>query len=252
MVLSIKGAVFNMAPDGTPEGVRRSVDNCLKLLGGKKKLDLFECARVDPKTPIETTMAALAEYVKEGKLGGISLSEVKAETIRRAAKIHPISAVEVEVSLWQTNMLENGVASTCAELGIPIIAYSPLGRGFLTGQIRKPEDIPEGDFRKHVPRFQPDVFHKNLELVEELEKVAGKKKCTQAQLALAWVRQLSDRPGMPTFIPIPGATTEERVNENMGIVKLDQQDLAEIDKILSEAVVHGDRYPKALMAMLEQ
>ena len=241
-----------MQPDGSEEGVRRSVDNCLKVLDGKKKLDLFECARVDPNTPIETTIAALAKYVEAGKLGGISLSEVKADTIRRAAKIHPISAVEVEVSLWQTNMLDNGVASTCAELGIPIIAYSPLGRGFLTGQIKKPEDIPEGDFRKFSPRFQPDVFHKNLELVKELEKVAEKKKCTPAQLALAWVRQLSEKPGMPTFIPIPGARTEDRVNENMGIVKLDQQDLAEIDKILSEAVVIGTRYPEAHMHLLEQ
>ena len=253
VVLSIKGGVNKgHVIDGSEEGVRRSVDNCLKLLGGKKKLDIFECARVDPKTPIETTIAALAEYVKEGKLGGISLSEVKADTIRRAAKIHPISAVEVEVSLWQTNMLDNGVASTCAELGIPIIAYSPLGRGFLTGQVRKAEDIPEGDMRRRFPRFHPDVFHKNIELVEELEKVAKKKDCTPAQLALAWVRQLSDRPGMPTFIPIPGATTEERVNENMGIVKLDQQDLAEIDKILSEAVVLGNRYPDMLMSALEQ
>jgi len=113
------------------EGIRKRIDHCLKVLDGKKKLDLFEVARQDAKTPVETTIAAIAEYVKEGKVGGISLSEVGAETIRRAAKVHPIASVEVELSLWATDILENGIASTCKELGIPILAYSPLGRGFL-------------------------------------------------------------------------------------------------------------------------
>ena len=254
VLLSIKGGVnvAAMRPDGSEEGVRRSVDNCLKLLGGKKKLDMFECGRVDPNTPIETTIKALAEYVKEGKLGGISLSEVKAETIRRAAKVHPICAVEMEVSLWSFDVLTNGVAETCAELGIPIVAYSPLGRGFLTGQIKKYEDIPEDSMLRRFPRFQKDVFPKNLELVTELEKLASKKGCTPAQLALAWVRQLSDKPGMPLFIPIPGATTEERVNENMKSVKLTESDMKEIDKILGQVKTVGGRYPEALMGMCEQ
>ena len=179
VVLSIKGGIKmpEMRPDGTEEGVRRSVDNVLNGLGGTKFLDMFECARVDPDTPIETTIAALAKYVQAGKIGGISLSEVKAETIRRAAKVHPIAAVEVEFSLWATDILENGVAAACAEHNIPLIAYSPLGRGFLTGEIKKPEDIPEGDFRKHLPRFQPDVFDQNLELVTELEELAARKGC---------------------------------------------------------------------------
>lgn len=142
VVLSIKGGLRNMAPDGSPEGIRASVDNTLKLLNGKKTLDIFECARVDPKTPIETTIAALAEYVKAGKIKGIGLSEVKAETIRRAHKVHPIAAVEVEISLWATEPLSNGVVDVCAELGIPVVAYSPIGRGFLSGQIKKVEDIP--------------------------------------------------------------------------------------------------------------
>lgn len=254
VLLSIKGCVniATMTPDGSEEGVRRSVDNCLKVLGGKKKLDMFECARVDPKTPIETTIKALAEYVKEGKLGGISLSEVKAETIRRAAKVHPICAVEMEVSLWSSDVLTNGVAETCAELGIPIVAYSPLGRGFLTGQIKKYEDIPEGSMLRHLPRLQKDVFPKNLELVTALEKLAGKKGCTPAQLALAWVRQLSDRPGMPLFIPIPGATTEERVNENMKNIKLTEGDMEEIDKILGQVEIVGGRYPEALSHLCDQ
>lgn len=254
VLLSVKGCLntSTMKPDGSEEGVRRSVDNCLKLLGGKKKLDIFECGRVDASTPIETTMKALAEYVKEGKLGGISLSEVKAETIRRAVKVHPICAVEMEVSLWSFDVLTNGVAETCAEFGIPIVAYSPLGRGFLTGQIKKYEDIPDGSILKHLPRFQKDVFPKNLELVAELEKLAGKKGCTPAQLALAWVRQLSDKPGMPVFIPIPGATTEERVNENMKSVRLTESDMEDIDKILGQVKVVGGRYPEALMRMCEQ
>lgn len=133
IVLSIKGgfAPGQMFPDGSEKNVRRSIDECLKVLDGKKFLDLFECARLDPKTPIEITIGTIAEYVKAGKIGGISLSEVNAQTIRRASKAHKISAVEVEFSLWATDILENGIAQACAELDIPIIAYSPLGRGFL-------------------------------------------------------------------------------------------------------------------------
>jgi pyridoxine 4-dehydrogenase len=133
IVLSIKGGLApgELRPDGSQKNVKRSIDECLKVLDGKKSLDLFECARVDPKTPIGDTVSYIAEYVKAGKLGGISLSEVGAKTIRKAHSVHPIAAVEVEFSLWVTDILENGVAATCAELGIPIIAYSPLGRGFL-------------------------------------------------------------------------------------------------------------------------
>jgi pyridoxine 4-dehydrogenase len=133
VVLSIKGGLApgEMRPDGSQKNIKRSIDECLKVLDGKKSLDLFECARVDPKTPIEDTVSYIAEYVKAGKLGGISLSEVGANTIRKAHTVHPIAAVEVEFSLWVTDILENGVAATCAELGIPIVAYSPLGRGFL-------------------------------------------------------------------------------------------------------------------------
>jgi len=134
IVLSIKGGLKAgaMAPDGSEENVRRSIDECLRVLDGKKFLDIFECARVDPNTPVETTVAAIAEYVKAGKVGGVGLSEVSAQTIRRAAKVTKIAAVEVEFSLWATDILENGIAETCAELEIPIVAYSPLGRGFQT------------------------------------------------------------------------------------------------------------------------
>lgn len=244
VLINIKGGidVVKFRPDGSEEGVRRSVDTCLRILDGKKTLDIFECARVDPNTPIEVTIGVLAKYVQEGKIKGISLSEVKADTIRRAHKVHPICGVEVEFSLWATQILENGTAATCAELGIPIVAYSPLGRGVLTGEIKKPDDIPDGDFRKTMPRFQPGVFEKNIELVHELEKLAERKGCKTSQLAIAWVKSFNGKPGMPVIIPIPGATTEERVLENSKDVHLTEEDLQEIDKILKTKVITGERY----------
>ncbi|KAH0562166.1 hypothetical protein GP486_003140 [Trichoglossum hirsutum] len=243
VVISIKGGLnANFQVDGTEENVRRSVDECLRVLDGEKFLDIFECARVDPRTPIETTIAVLAKYVKEGKIGGIGLSEVKAETIRRAHKVHPIAAVEVELSLWATDILTNGVAATCAELGIPIVAYSPLGRGFLTGQFKSLGDLPVGDIRRHFPRFSPENFPKNIELLHELEKLAEKKGAPLTQVALGWVKAQSGRNGLPTIIPIPGTTTEARLVENMHDVALSEEDLKEIDDILSKAVIIGERY----------
>ena len=177
------------------------------------------------------------------------MTEVKAETIRRAHKVHPITCVEVELSLWATDILENDIATTCGELGIPIVAYSPLGRGFLTGEVKSLDDIPQDDMRRHFPRFQPDVFGKNLEMVEELEKLAKKKGCSPAQLALAWIKQLSGKPGLPEIIPIPGATTAKRVVENLQTVTLEQPDLEEIDRILKSTVVLGDRYPARIAEM---
>ena len=244
VLLSIKGGLKNLNPDGSPEGVRSSVENCVKLLDGRKTLDLFECARVDHDVPIETTIEALGELVKEGKIKGISLSEVKAETIKRAARVHKISAVEVELSMWETGPLTNGVAAACAELDIPLIAYSPLGRGFLTGDIKSLDDMPKEDLRRNFPRFSPENFPKNVELVHKIEALAKTKDCKPSQLALAWVRQLGDRPGMPTIIPIPGATTEARVTENMGVIKLSDSDMEEVDKILSSFTVSGHRYPE--------
>lgn len=244
VVISIKGGLEKggMKPDGRPENVRRSIDECLTQLGGTKKLDLFECARVDPQTPIEVTMRTADEYVKSGKLGGISLSECSADTIRRASKVAKISAVEVEYSLWATEIQDNGVLKACGELGIPIIAYSPLGRGFLTGQIRSPSDIPEDDPRKHYPRFSEENFPKNFELLTQLETLAKKKGCTPGQVGIAWVKAQSERGGNPVIIPIPGATTAERVKENMTDVELSDYDLKEIDSILASVEIVGERY----------
>ncbi|ORY13773.1 NADP-dependent oxidoreductase domain-containing protein, partial [Clohesyomyces aquaticus] len=203
VVLSIKGGANpkNHSPDGSRENIQRSINECLKVLDGKKFLDLFECARVDPNTPIEDTIGYIAEFIKAGKLGGISLSEVGAESIRRAAKVHKISAVEVEFSLWSTDILENGVAEACAELDIPIVAYSPLGRGFLTGQFKKFEDLPEDSMLRLFPRFQPDVFDENLKLVTEVEKIASKKGCSNVQIAMGWVIAHSKKNGLPEILP---------------------------------------------------
>lgn len=253
VVLSIKGGLKKgeMAPDGSEKNIRRSIDDCLKALDGKKSIDVFECARVDPNTPIEVTIAAFQKCVDEGKIRGISLSEVKAETIRRASKVAPIACVEVELSLWATDILHNGVASTCAELGIPIVAYSPLMRGALTDQIKTLDDIPEGDFRRSLPKFQPDVIAANRKLTDEIDKLASRKDCTKPQIALAWCRALSGRPGMPTIIPIPGATTEARVLENGKEVELTEQDMKEIDEILKENEIVGDRYGVHGKALIE-
>lgn len=270
VVISIKGA-FDMAKhrvDGSKEGIQRSIDECLSVLAGKKFLDLFECARVDKTVPIEDTISYIAEYVKAGKVGGISLSEVSAKTIRRAARVHKIAAVEVEFSLWSTHILENGVAQACAELDIPIIAYSPLGRGFLvryrrlsfnldnadfrqTGQIKSYDDIPDDSLIKQYPRFQPDVFEENMKLVREVEKLASEKGCTPAQIALGWIVAQSGKNGLPQIVPIPGATTEERIAENMGPAQLSTEDVQTLNGILKALPVQGDRYPAAGMAIVD-
>lgn len=232
--------------NGSPENTRRSIEECIRVLGGKK-LDLWESARVDTTTPIEITMREADEYVRSGQIGGVSLSECSADTIIRASKVTKIAAVEVEFSLWETTILTNGVAKACAELGIPIVAYSPLGQGFLTGQIKKQDDVPER--MRAFPRFQGDHFTKNLDLVHEIEKIASKKNATPAQVALAWVRAQGKKPDMPTFIPIPGATTVERIKENMAVVELTKENVEEIDEFVKNAQVGGDRYPPHLQAM---
>ncbi|KAH0844782.1 hypothetical protein AYO21_11133 [Fonsecaea monophora] len=262
IVLSIKGGLVpgGLKPDGSAQNVRRSVEDCLKVLDGTKSIDIFECARLDAHTPLEETIGTLAQLVKEGKIGGIGLSEVKASTIERAHAIHPIAAVEVEVSLWTTDILRNGVAATCAKLNIPIVAYSPLSRGALAGEtIRKNADIPEGDIRKFMPRFQDDVLEYNNQIVDEVQKLADKKGVTKAQIAIAWVRCLSGRTvttengeqiTLGTIIPIPGATKPERVVENTTVVDLSDDEMKEIAEILKKNPVKGDRYPAQGMAHL--
>lgn len=185
-------------------------------------------------------------YVQSGQIGGIGLSEASATTIHRAHSAHPIAAVEIEYSLWSTDIRFNNVASTCAELGIPVVCYSPLGRGFLTGQIKRLEDIPEGDMRRWFDRFQPEHFHKNLELVQKVESIAQRLGITPAQLALEWIRKQSGQNGMPVLIPIPGATTVERVNENCKVVGVDEGVMSELEEVLKGFSVSGGRYNEHL------
>ncbi|PZD05059.1 Tas, oxidoreductase (aryl-alcohol dehydrogenase) [Pyrenophora tritici-repentis] len=229
VVLSIKGGLKKgeMAPDGSRENVRRSIDECLKVLDGKKSLDLFECARVDPNTPIEDTISYIAEYVKDGKLGGISLSEVSAKSIRRAHGVHPISAVEVEFSLWATEILEND-----------------------TGKYKKHSDIEPDSMLHHMPRFQPDVFDENIKLLHAVEDMAKSKGVTPAQIAIGWVLAQSGTKGMPTIIPIPGATTSARIEENMKPAKLSDEDMKALGEMLNKFPPIGARYHEAQSKLL--
>ncbi|KAF3930429.1 hypothetical protein ABW20_dc0102412 [Dactylellina cionopaga] len=254
IVLSVKGGadLKSIKPDGSPKGIRKSIDNILEKLGGKIKLDVFCIARVDNTNPVEQTWKTIKEeYIDTGKIGGLCLSEVSATTLQKAVDIVPVSVLEVEVSLWATEIFENGLVEICAKNNIPIAAYSPLGRGFLTGQLRSPDDIPEGDLRRHFDRFQPENFGKNLELVKSIEKIAQKKGVTPAQLALAWVVQQGDKHGV-TIIPIFGATKEEQVVENLQETSLSAEELEDIDNVLKSMKPIGGRYNAHAEATLYQ
>lgn len=242
VILSIKGAFSRAGPDNSPDGIRNSVDNCLEVLDGKAFLDIYSPARIDPKVPIEETVRVLLEYINAGKIGGYGLSECSAATIRRAHSVHPVSAVEIELSLFATDILSNGVAQTCSELKIPLIAYSPLSRGFLTGQIKKLDDIPESDSRRLFPRFQPEVFDLNIKLVEEIEQLAKKTGYTMPQVAIAWVSSQAIKWNI-AVIPIPGCTTVARVVENYTQVSLKGEDLEELSQMVAKMTVIGNRYP---------
>ncbi|KAL3425905.1 pyridoxal reductase [Phlyctema vagabunda] len=246
VVLCIKTGVVDMKTfklDCSPQFMRQKADELNKILDGKKTLDIFGPARVDPDVPIERTMEGLAELLKEKKIGGIQLTEVRAETIRRASNIAKVDMVEAEVSLWATEVFSNGVAETCGELGILISAYTPLGAGMLTGQIKSLDDLPENDFHRMFPRFFPENFEKNLDLVNEIQKLAKAKGCSPAQLAISWVQSHNGKPGMPLVVPIAGARSEERVRENCAEVQLDEKDLKEIQSILDSFPVAGARWP---------
>ncbi|KAF7628689.1 putative pyridoxal reductase [Aspergillus flavus] len=230
-----------LSPTTTRASVRASIEECNRILGGVKKINVFGPARMDRNVPTEETLGALKELVEEGKIGAVGLSEVGAATIRRAHAVCPISLVEVEFSLWSTDILTNGVAETCKELGIPILAYAPLGYGFLTGQVTKLEDIPKGDIRHMFGRFQPANFPKNLELVDKLKVFAKSRGVTPAQLGLAWIRAHSNIGGCGTIIPIPGATAAQRVEENCKVVDLSAEEKGELDSFLRSFDVSGER-----------
>ncbi|KAF3771273.1 hypothetical protein M406DRAFT_59980 [Cryphonectria parasitica EP155] len=247
VVLSIKGAydMSTFTPTGSPEAIRAAVDTALRVLDGCKKIDVFQMGRVDPKVPIEESVGTLAALVSEGKIGGVGLSEVSEKTIRRAAKITEIAAVEIELSLFTTDPLTNGIVDACEELDIPIVAYSPVGRGFLTGQISRREDMDPTDARLRFPRFQPDVFSQNLKLVDAVKQIADRKGLPLAAVAIAWTKYQGKK-----ILPLPGASKVEQVVQNCTDVQLSEEDLAEIRKILDALPVAGARYGGALEAQL--
>ncbi|KAJ1552398.1 hypothetical protein HK405_011473, partial [Cladochytrium tenue] len=230
---------------GDPAYVRECCEKSLERLA-VDCIDLYYQHRVDPKTPIEDTVRAMAELVKEGKVKYLGLSEASAATIRRAHAVHPIAALQIEYSPWTIDIEQNGVLETCEELGITVVAYSPLGRGILTGQLKTVDDLAPNDFRRFNPRFQGENFARNLALVDELTRAAAAKGVTVTQLTLAWVMRQSKK--VP-IIPIPGTRKIERVNENWAakdVVLTDDEDQA-IRKIIDSFTVSGLRYPEAAM-----
>jgi aryl-alcohol dehydrogenase-like predicted oxidoreductase len=230
---------------GKPDYVRKSCDASLKRLG-VETIDLYYQHRVDPNTPIEETVGAMAELVKAGKVRYLGLSEASAPTIRRAVKVHPITALQTEYSLW-TRDPEGGILATCRELGIGFVAYSPLGRGFLTGQFRKFEDLPADDYRRNSPRFQGENFQKNLDLVQRVEEIAREKRCTASQLALAWVLAQGN-----DIVPIPGTKRRKYLEENVAAaaIALTKEDLRRIDEAFPANSAAGGRYPEFMMALV--
>jgi aryl-alcohol dehydrogenase-like predicted oxidoreductase len=233
--------------DGTPEYVASACDASLKRLG-VDQIDLYYQHRVDPNVPIEETVGAMARLVESGKVRFLGLSEASAETIRRAARIHPIAALQSEYSLW-TRDLEDEVLPACRELGIGFVAYSPLGRGFLTGAIQNPEQLASNDWRRSNPRFQAENFDQNQRLVHAITDLAEERGCTPAQLALAWLlHQGKD------IVPIPGTRKISRLDENAAAahLKLTDEDLQRIDQVLSTNAVAGTRYPAGGMQSLNR
>jgi aryl-alcohol dehydrogenase-like predicted oxidoreductase len=233
--------------NGKPDYVRRCCENSLRRLG-VETIDLYYQHRVDPNTPIEETVGAMAQLVQEGKIRYIGLSEAAAPTLRRAVKVHPIAALQTEYSLWSRDP-EEEILSTCRELGIGFVAYSPLGRGFLTGQFHRFEDLPAGDFRRNSPRFQGENFQKNLDLVHSIETIAKQKGCTASQLAIAWVlAQDGD------IVPIPGTKRRKYLEENVAALdlKLTDGELRRIDEAFPRGATAGLRYPEHLMGVINR
>ena len=232
---------------GKPDYVKKACEESLRRLE-VDCIDLYYQHRVDPDTPIEETVGAMSELVRQGKVRFLGLSEASAENIRRAHAIHPITALQSEYSLW-TRDPETEVLGVCRELGIGFVPYSPLGRGFLTGKIQKPEDLPDDDYRKTTPRFQGENFQRNLDLVKRVEEIAREKRCTPAQLALAWVLAQGEN-----IVPIPGTKRRKYLQENVGAldVNLTNKDLERIDEVAPKDAFAGSRYPEAMMKLLSR
>lgn len=231
--------------NGRPEYVRRACDQSLQRLG-VAYIDLYYQHRVDPNVPIEETVGAMAELVKQGKVRYLGLSEAGPETLARAAKVHRITALQSEYSLWSRDP-EDGIFETCRNLGIGFVAYSPLGRGFLSGQLKTSEDLEAGDQRRNWPRFQGENFRKNLDLVRRVEEIAREKKCTSSQLALAWVLAHED------IVPIPGTKRVRYLEEDVAAIEvtLMPEDLRRLEEVFPYGAAAGTRYPEPMMALLD-
>jgi aryl-alcohol dehydrogenase-like predicted oxidoreductase len=231
--------------NGRPDYVRASCDGSLRRLG-VETIDLYYLHRLDPGTPIEDTVGAMAGLVEAGKVRFLGLSEVSPEILRRAHAVHPITALQSEYSLWSRDP-EDGILDACRELGVGFVPYSPLGRGFLTGQIKAFEDLEPDDYRRQSPRFQGENFQKNLDLVAKIDEIATSKGCTPAQLALAWVLAQG-----PDIVPIPGTKRSERLDDNLGAlsVQLSAADVARISATAPPGAAAGQRYPEANMKVV--
>jgi aryl-alcohol dehydrogenase-like predicted oxidoreductase len=246
---------FRIDPDGTiagadssPANVRKACDGSLRRLG-IDTIDLYYQHRVDPVVPIEETVGALAELVRSGKVRALGLSEAGVGTLRRACAVHPITALQSEYSLWSRDVERNGVLAACRELGVGFVAYSPLGRGFLTGAIQKPSDLADDDWRHTNPRFQGEAFERNLQLATHVKNLAQRKGCSPAQLALAWVlAQGKD------IVPIPGTKRVRYLEDNLGAlgVILSPDELTQIDHLFPPGVAQGERYPESMMALVNR
>ena len=229
--------------NGQPEYVRQAVEGSLKRLG-IETIDLYYQHRVDPETPIEDTVGAMAELVKEGKVKYLGLSEASGETLRRANAVHQITALQSEYSLWTRDVEDNDVLKACRELGVGFVAYSPLGRGFLSGEIKRFEDLAKDDYRRHSPRFQGENFDKNIKLVEKVKEIANEKGVTTSQLALAW-----DLAQGQDIVPIPGTKRRKYLEQNAeaAVITLNQEELAAIEDVFPKDAASGLRYPEAMM-----
>ncbi len=234
--------------DGSPANVRRACEGSLRRLG-IEVIDLFYQHRVDQAVPIEETVGAMAKLVEEGKVRTLGLSEAGPSTLRRASTVHPIAALQSEYSLWSREVESNGVLETCRELGIAFVPYSPLGRGFLTGAIQKLSDLDPSDWRRTNPRFGEEALRQNLRLADVVKELAGKKGCTPAQLALAWVLAQGD-----DVVPIPGTKRVRYLEDNMGAlnVKLSASDLEEIDRRVKGLAIVGERYAPDMMDLIDR
>jgi aryl-alcohol dehydrogenase-like predicted oxidoreductase len=232
--------------DGRPEYIRNAIDGTLRRLG-VETLDLYYQHRIDPEVAIEETVGAMAELVKQGKVRYLGLSEASAATLERAHKVHPISALQSEYSLWSRDQEDNGCLAACQRLGVAFVPYSPLGRGFLTGALQSPDDFDADDYRRQSPRFQGENFAKNLQLVTQVQALARDKGVSAGQLALAWVLEQGDY-----IIPIPGTKRRKYLEENVAAleVRLSPSELAALEAVFAADATVGLRYPETVMAML--